>query len=250
MKSLEIPYLWLNGAKMKTPKIEEATTSVDLNIKPGSGFGFGTDYLDREKDKLLQRRKKQLPKYVINQLIGEQSMIVVTYSSSSRDSIGLQFTLVNTLNETGFYRWKISPIQKGGSSYSFTVSSVGKDQYLSADHLDVNLVAGVTWGIHEVSKFSESELIAESMINAIVNGMDPKAITEAYLNKPFIEEEEPEAKDGESSAVDAIQKDILAMMRMTDNLKLSDSDAKEVQMHLDTALGLMKGKKESKKNQG
>lgn len=240
-----------NPKLVESLDVLEITTTSSMQIKPGSGLGFGTDELDREKDTLLIKRKKQLSKTTIKQLTGEQTMkTVVTFTSKDRDSIGLQYTIIDNHNHTSLDTWELTPIKSEGDSHSFMVISYQPDQFLTMDNLERNMVAGVEASIKEVDPISVSERVAESMINAVANGMSPDRITESYLNAKHAKfQEQDDEDDGESKAVDDIQSSVLAMMRMTDNLELSDENAKEVKALLDKAMAMMKGETQEKKKQ-
>jgi len=222
-----------------------STTSSNLNLEPGSGFGFGTDKLNRKKDKLLQKRKKELDKKTIKQLTGEQAMsTVATFTSNSRESISLQYNILDMHNKTTSDMWTLSKIETNGGSHSFTVTSVQPDHYLTQENLERNVVAGVSVAVakHE-NEVDPSEAIAESMINSITNGLDAEDVAEAYLNVESVEISEVKESTESMTAVESIQKNILAMAGMSSTLDLSESAAKDVSDLLGEALEIMTGKK-------
>lgn len=221
-------------------KIEGVTTS-DLAIKPGSGFGFGTDSLNRKKDPLLQQRKrdKNIDQDKLKKLTGEQTMTTVaTFTSNNKTSIGLQYNIIDMHNKTTSDMWELSKIQDNGGSYSFTVKSTMPDQYLTDENLQRNMVAGVSVSLSMSENVNESEVIAESMINAIAKGNDVNVIAEAYLgsNKVNITES---SEGGEGlSTLESTHISLLKSIK-----GINEENVEAIKVHVEAIADIIAGKK-------
>ena len=221
--------------------LEEGVTTSDLAIKPGSGFGFGTDKLNREKDPLLTQRKKDknIDKNKLKQLTGEQTMsTVATFTSNSRSSIGLQFNIMNMHNKTTSDMWVLSPIQGDGNNFSFTVKSTMPDQYLTDENLKMNMVAGVTVTLSQMESVEESELVAESMILAVMNGGDLNSVTQAYLCADSVEVKDIKESTENTRVLESVHLSLLNVVR-----NLTEEKAKQIKEHVDAIKDILSGKK-------
>ena len=219
-------------------KTKEATTTASLSIKPGSGRG--TDVPPDDEDELLKQRKKELPKKTLKQ-IGEQKMsTVATYTSNSRDVIGHQYNIMDMHNKTTSDMWTLSKIEQSGNSYSFTVTSTQPDHFLTKDNLERNLVAGCTVAVRDVSGVSEAEEVAESLVNAISNGIDSDTVTESLLGINSLEV--VTESEQEVLATESVRNDVLSLVRLTKE-GLEEEQASAIQALLSEAVEILNGKK-------
>lgn len=204
-------------------------------------------------DPLYKLRLKQNPELKKNiKKIGEQAMTtVVTFTSKSDSAISRQWHLIFTVDDKGWNSWDISDPKFSGSTWTFTLTSVGEDNRLTQEDLGRYYVADVSVTIKEINDTKKQEsAIIESLIKT---ELSENKIADILLTDNFeVQEangEEDDSKDGESDTIDAVQSMLTKMLPLTKDLKLGKEAESEVKSLLSKAMGLMKGKGESGKKQ-